>query len=469
MLFSLSFLPPIWFEWWYQDGSLDAFTYSWLLTWGLGLGIWLPFAKANQTLRSRDGFLIVCLFWSIACLVATLPLYLSAALSLSFIDALFEATSGLTTTGATILTQLDGLPHSILYYRQQLQFLGGAGIIILAVAILPILKVAGMQLFQAETTGLIKDHKLTPQIAQTAKAIWKIYSALTLCCGLVYWLGGMSIFDAISYSFSTVSTGGFAPHDLSMGYYHSPYLKLMAILFMFLGSINFNLHYLAFKNNGKPPYVQDPELRFYLLMLGIGLGLLWLGFFGFYPWQDSQNLLLDSLFQLISLTSTTGFVSTDFSQWPAFIPLLLLFLGVIGGCAGSTSGGLKMVRVLLFLKQGHREIQRLIHPNAYYAIKLGGTAVNHRVIEAIWGFLGIYFTLFIIMLLLLLISETDVFTAYTALLATFSNIGPGLGEVAYNFSSLTALSKGILSVAMLMGRLEIFTVLVLLSPAFWKS
>lgn len=472
MLFSLTLLPPIFVEEYYREGILSAFVWSTIVIISIGLIIWFPFRHQRKDLRSRDGFLVVVLFWSVLCLVGALPFYLSPDPNISFTDAFFESVSGITTTGSTVLTGLDSLPKSILYYRQQLQFLGGMGIIILAVAILPMLGVGGMQLFRAEMTGPVKDNKLTPRIAHTAKAIWLIYVSMTVACGLAYWLGGMTPFDAIAYSFSTVATGGYATHDSSMGYFNSPILKYIAILFMFLSAVSFNLHFAAIHARKVGVYNRDPELRMFLKIMLAAFIAIWIGFFIFGK-PKGEDIFLDSLFQVVSLCTTTGLVTTDFSIWPSFIPLMLLFCGVIGGCAGSTTGGLKVVRLLLLLKQGTREIYRLIHPHSHTTIKLGHMPVSSRIIEAIWGFLAIYFAIFSMFLLALLFTETrselSFISVYTALIATFSNIGPGLGSVAANFSALSDTSKWILSFAMLVGRLEIFTVLVLFSPIFWRS
>lgn len=469
MMLSLTLIPPLLVEMSYHDGTYSAFYISFLSTFGLGFLIWFPFRFKTQELRTRDGFLVVVLFWAVICVVCAFPFYWSPYPNISFVDALFESVSGVTTTGSTVLSGLDHLPHSILYYRQQIQFLGGIGIIILAVAILPMLGVGGMQLFRAEFTGPVKDNKLTPRITQTAKAIWAIYVFLTLLCIISYRIGGMDMFDAICYGFSTVSTGGFAPHDTSMQFYANPFIKIMSCLFMFFGAVSFNLHYWAFGKQKFGVYSQDPELWLYIKIMFLAFILIWITLILRGEHLNQPNLLVDTIFQVVSLSSTTGFTSVDFSLWPSFLPLLLLFLGVIGGCAGSTSGGFKVIRFLLLQKQGTREIRRLVHPRGQYVIKIGGKPVSPTVIEAIWGFLAIYISSFALLLLIMLITETDFLTAYTALIATFSNIGPGLGEVAANFSSLSDFNKLLLSVAMLAGRLEIFTVAVLLSPTFWRS
>ena len=468
MIFSLTMVPPMIVEEIYQDGAMIAFYGTLLTSFGVGLLFWLPLRNNRQELRTADGFVIVVLFWCVFCLVGALPMYWSPDPNISFTDAVFESVSGITTTGSTVLKNLDDLPHAILFYRQQLQFLGGIGIIILAVAILPMLGIGGMQLFRAEMTGPVKDNKLTPRITQTAKAIWTIYCIMALMCFISYWVGGMSIFDAICFSFSTVSTGGFAPHDSSMGFYTSPYLKLMAIIFMFLSAISFNLHYWAFHRKKVGIYSSDPELRYFVGVLFLAFTIIWLTLIAFNEHQKSPAMLIDALFQTVSMSTTTGLVAADFSLWPSFLPLMLLFCGVIGGCAGSTSGGLKMMRVMLLQKQGAREIHRLIHPHGKYVIKIADTPVSQRVIEAIWGYLGIYFVIFTVLLLLVQVQEHDFTTAYTSVIATFSNIGPGLGQVAYHFADLNNYTKWILTTAMLVGRLEIFTILVLFSPAFWR-
>lgn len=468
MLLSLTFIPPIFVEFLYQDGFALTFHLSFAVTFGLGFLLWFPLRSRMHALRAHDGFLIVLMFWLTASIIGALPLYWNIEPSLSFTDAFFESVSGITTTGSTIFNHIDHLPHALLYYRQQLQFIGGISIVVLAVAILPALGIGGMQLFRTEVTGPVKDDKLTPRVTHSAKVIWLLYVFMTLFCALSYFLAGMPIFDAIVHSFSTVSTGGFSTHDQSLAFYDSVAIESVAMIFMFLGAISFNLHFLMLKNQKLRVYFNDPEfILFTKIILGITV-LIWVALVIATEHNNSPYLLFDSLFQVISMATTTGFLSTNFSLWPLFVGLLLLFCGVIGGCAGSTTGGVKTVRVLLLQKQGSREIKRLIHPHGQYVIKLGDKAIPPRIIEAIWGFFAIYFVIFIVLLLLLLIFEPDFFTAYTALLATLSNSGPGLGQVAADFSNLNPYAKWILSFAMLAGRLEIFTILVLLSPAFWR-
>lgn len=468
ILFSLTLIPPFLVELYYGDGHTHGFAISFFLILITGVLIWLPFRKQKRELRTRDGFLIVALFWTTMCLAGALPLYLAPYLNISFATALFEATSGITTTGSTALFKLDQLPHSILYYRQQLQFLGGIGIIVLAVAILPMLGVGGMQLFRAESTGPVKDSKLTPRIAQTAKGIWLIYFGLTLLCALFYWAEGMSLFDAIGHSFSTISTGGFSTHDASIGYFQKDKINLTCIVFMFIGGVSFNLHFMAMHQKKGRPYLSDAEFRFYAQILTAGF-IITLAMLAFTQKYVSWDMIVDALFQVVSLMTTTGFVTTDFSVWPSFLPIMLLFLGIIGGCAGSTSGGIKVIRILLLKLQGEREIQRLVHPHGSYTIKLGGFPVASRVIEGVWSFLAMYIFIFTVLLILMLFTENDLLTAYSALLTTISNAGPGLGAISTHFGSLKDISKLILSAAMLIGRLEIFTIMVLFSTAFWRA
>ncbi|MBN9289276.1 MAG: potassium transporter [Gammaproteobacteria bacterium 39-13] len=467
MLLSLTFVPPLMVEQWYQDGYLLPYFIPFTFTLGIGFLLWFISKDHKTALRTHDGFLIVVLFWLTACFVGALPLCLTFVPKLSFTDAFFESVSGFTTTGATILTNLDQLPHSILYYRQQLQFLGGISIILLAVAIIPTLGIGGMQLFRTEISGPVKDDKLTPRITQTAKVIWGVYVTLIGLCALSYWLAGMSLFDAIGHSFSTVSTGGFSTHDESFGYFSSPNIKLIAIVFMFIGAINFNLHFLVFKRKMFRVYFQDPELRFFTRLFIYSIAIVLIALLVYGAHKHSPILAFDAFFEICSLLTTTGFNATNI-PFPGFIPIMLLFLGIIGGCSGSTAGGLKAVRVLLLQKQGTREIRRLIHPHGQYAVKLGDKPIGPRVIEAIWGFFAIYFVVFILLLLMLLAVEEDFYSVFTALVATLSNSGRGLGNVAVNFSSLSDYAKWILNFAMLAGRLEIFTILVLFSPTFWR-
>ena len=468
MLMSVIFIPPLWIEFGYHDGQLRPFYVSFFLTFIIGFIAWFPLRKKIYPLRTHHGFLIVAMFWITSGLVGALPLYFSMLPKITFTDAFFESVSGLTTTGATIFKSIDSLPHSILYYRQQLQFLGGISIIILAVDIWPTLGIGGMQLFRTEITGPVKDDKLTPRVTQTAKAIWLVYVIMTILCLICYRIAGMTWFDAVGHSFSTVSTGGFSTHDANFEFFHSKWIEGIAIVFMLLGAINFSLHYLAFKRQDLKLYWQDPELRMYIKLLFNIVILTWIVLIILSPSQFPHQSMMDGIFQTVSLATTTGFSTVDYSYWPPFIPIMLLFAAMIGGCSGSTSGGVKAIRVLLLQKQGTREIHRLIHPHGQLTVKLGGKALSPKVIEAVWGFFAIYAVVFTFLLLLLLLANEDFLTLYSALIACISNAGRGLGHVSQHFSGLSDYAKWVLTIAMLAGRLEIFTLLVIFSPVFWR-
>jgi trk system potassium uptake protein TrkH len=426
IIFSVSLLPPLLIGWYDKDGTHLVFLESWLAVLTLGAILWLPNRKKSDDLRIRDGFLIVVLFWLVLALSGALPFWLAENPSMSIIEAVFESMSGLTTTGATVLTGLDQLPRSILYYRQQLQWLGGMGIIVLAVAIAPVLGVGGMQLFRAETPGPMKNNKLTPRITETAKALWFIYLGLTMLCAGLYFAAGMDLFDAIGHSFSTLAIGGFSTHDASIGYFNSPLIDSVAMLFMLIAGINFSLHYLAIHRFSLRHYIADSEVKAFLLILAVlstitVSQLIYQGTF-----EDVSDAIRMGLFQVISIATTTGFTTSDFSYWPGLLPVLLIIGSFIGGCAGSTA------------------------------------------INAVWGFFALYVISFVSLGLLMMMSGSDIITAFSATAACLNNLGPGLGDVAHNYHSISDSGKWILSFAMLLGRLELFSLLVVLTPAFWK-
>ncbi|NIR27976.1 MAG: potassium transporter [Gammaproteobacteria bacterium] len=468
-LFSLTMLPPMFVSWWVSDGALPAFLGALALILAAGLALFLPVLRLQRELRVRDGFIVVVLFWSGLSLCGAVPFMLADDPHMSLADAVFESVSGLTTTGATVMTGIDGLPPSILFYRQLLQWLGGMGIIVLAVAVLPMLGVGGMQLYRAETPGPMKENKLTPRITETAKALWYIYLGLTIACAGAYWLAGMSPFDAFGHAFSTVAIGGFSTHDASLGYFDNPYVESIAVFFMALAGMNFALHFLAWRSLSVRPYLGDSELKTYLFLLGciaiISSTYLYVsGTFGSFV-----TALRYGLFQTVSISTTTGYTTSGYHTWPSFLPVLLLFASFVGGCAGSTGGGLKVIRVLLLFRQGLREIMRLIHPNAQVPVKVGAAVMPYRVVDAVWGFFATYVATFTIMLLALMATGLDQVTAFSAVAACMNNLGPGLGAVAAHYGDISALAKGILAFAMVLGRLEVFTFLVILSPAFWRS
>ncbi len=468
MVFSLTMLPPIFFSLLYADGAWLSFVEGFALTLAAGLVCWLPVRRERRELRLRDGFLVVASFWTVLGSFGAAPLYFDDSLSLSITDAVFESISGLTTTGATILTGLDALPKSILYYRQQLQWLGGMGIIVLAVAVLPMLGVGGMQLYRAETPGPVKDTKLTPRITETAKALWYVYLGFTIACSVFYMLAGMGWFDALCHAFSTVAIGGFSTHDLSIGYFDSAAVDLVAIVFMFFAGINFSLHFFAWRYKSIQHYAQDPEFRAYTFVLVVLSLMVVSALLYFDTFVGPGNAIVNGLFQAVSIATTTGFTTSDFAAWPTAIPVLLIFASFIGGSAGSTAGGIKVIRWLLVYKQGVREIVRLVHPSAEIPVKLGNKAVPYRVVDAVWGFFSIYVIVFAAMMLAMMATGLDQVTAFSAVAATLNNLGPGLGEVSRGFMSVPDIAKWIAIAGMLLGRLEIFTLLVLITPTFWR-
>lgn len=464
--FSLTMLPPMLVAWIYHEAYLWVFLLGFSLALLTGLILWVPVKDFTRDLHIRDGFLIVVLFWVVLGLFGAVPLFL--ALELNIVDAVFESLSGLTTTGATVIVGLETLPKSILYYRQQLQWLGGMGIIVLAVAVLPMLGIGGMQLYRAETPGPMKDAKLTPRITETAKALWYIYLGLTLICAGMYWLAGMSSFDAIGHSFATVAIGGFSTHDASIGYFDNPAIEVVAMLFMLLAGVNFALHFLSWRSLSLKPYFADPEFRVYLSVL-LFSSLLTAAYLYYSATIASlDGALFHGMFQAISIGTTAGFTTGGYANWPAFLPIMLLLTSFIGGCAGSTGGGMKVIRVLLLVKQGFREIRRLIHPNAQFSVKIGDKPLTGRVVGSVWGFFSLYVVCFCFMALVLVATGLDLVTSFSAVAACMNNLGPGLGEVVGSYADINAVAKWVLCFAMLLGRLEIFTLLVLLSPEFWR-
>lgn len=469
MIFSLSLVPPVLVALIYQDGGLTAFFGVMLGILFLGLLMWWPVRHYKQELKVRDGFLVVVLFWTVLGFAGALPFYIETEVPLSLTDAIFESFSGLTTTGATVLSGLDSMPHAILWYRQQLQWMGGLGIIVLAVAVLPILGIGGMQLYRAETPGPVKDSKIAPRISETAKALWYIYLGLTITCAVAYWVAGMNWFDAFAHSFSTVAIGGFSTHDASIGYFDSIAIEAIAVFFMFLAGINFALHFSAFRNLSGRHYFRDPEFKVYaaLLILATAVVVGYLYLQNVYStWEEAFRY---GVFQTVSIATTTGFANADFAAWPSFLPVLLIFMSFIGGSAGSTAGGMKVIRFVLLFKQGLRELKSLLHPNAILPVKLANKTIPEKVMTAVWGFLAVYVFSFAVIMLAVMALGVDQVTAFSAVAAMMNNLGPGLGEVAANFSTMSDPVKWILTFAMLLGRLEIFTLLVLFTAAFWRS
>lgn len=468
-LFSVAMIPPALVSVIYADGSGLPFVTAFVISIVAGLSLWYPNREFKRDLKAREGFLIVVLFWTVLGSVGALPFILLEQPKMTVADAFFESFSGLTTTGATVIQGLDFLPKAVLFYRQQLQWLGGMGIIVLAVAILPILGVGGMQLYRAETPGPIKDSKMTPRIADTAKHLWYIYLSLTTACTLAYKVAGMGWFDAICHAFSTIAIGGFSTHDASMGYFDSPLINIVCVVFLWISALNFALHYAAVSGRTLKGYFFDPELKAFF-MLQFALILVCFLVLLHHNWYASTEATLDqAMFQAVSISTTAGFATDSFAEWPLFLPILLIFASFIGGCAGSTGGGMKVIRIVLLYIQGMREVNRLIHPKAVYMVKLGNRALPDRVVDAVWGFFSAYAVVFVVIMLSLIATGMNDISAFSATAACLNNLGPGLGQVAAHFGDVTDTGKWLLIVAMLFGRLEIFSLLVLFTPAFWRS
>jgi len=468
LIFSLSMLPPVAVGLHFGDGAVLPFVqgFAWLFI--LGLLIFWPVRRLKKELKLRDGFVVVVMFWVVLGASGAVPLFLAERPDMSLTDAVFEAVSGLTTTGATVLSDLDELPHSILFYRQQLQWLGGMGIVVLAVAILPLLGVGGMQLYKAETPGPMKDTKLTARIADTAKTLWYIYLGLTLLAALAYRMGGMSWFDAIGHSFSTIAIGGFSTHDAGFGFYDSALLDAMATLFMAFAGVNFTLHFVAWSRRSVQGYLHDSEFRFYLGVLLAMILLYSVVLWGGGVYEGFFTALRYAAFNVVSYATTTGFATADITLWPGFLPVLIVLLAFMGGCTGSTGGGMKVMRGMLLMKQGMRELKQLVHPQAELPVKIGGRVAPDRVVQAVWGFFSAYIGVALVLMLLMLGIGLDEVTAFGAVAATLTNLGPGLGEVAASFATVPDAAKWVGCVAMILGRLEIFTLLVLFTPMFWR-
>jgi len=468
LFFSIIYLPAIYISLYYVDHETKSLLEAFIVCIAIGLCFWLPTRKNNSTLNKKEGFLIVVLFWIFLSVLGALPFIFS--LDQSIVNALFESVSGLTTTGATIMSGLDKMPPSILFFRQELQWFGGIGLVVLAVAVIPQLGIGGMSIYKAEVPGPMKEEKFTPRLMQSSKIIVKLYLGMTLVCALCYWAAGMSLFDAVAHSLSTVSTGGFSTHDRSLGYFESTAIEAVATVFMLLGAINFNIHYLVLRKKSLKPYIQDIEVKTFLIIVVVFIVIAGITLY----WQDyNPNLLSDlhfTVFEVASVITSTGFGNTeDFTIWPLFLPLLFIMMSFIGGCGGSTAGGMKVLRVLILGKLIYREILKLIHPNGIISIKLRSNVIPERILHSIFGYFSLYAASFVLLLLLIMATGVDQITAFSAIATCMNNLGPGLGDVSSSFSSLNDGAKALSIVAMLLGRLEIISVLVLFAPDFWRS
>jgi trk system potassium uptake protein TrkH len=467
--FGLLYLLPIAWSLGVQDGAVIDFVAAALINALVGLTVAVATRRFRRELKPRDGFLLVTLSWVLMSASASIPLMIALP-DLSFTDAYFESMSGLTTTGSTVLNHLDDLPQSINLWRHILHWVGGIGIIVLVVAVLPLLGVGGMQLYKAETPGPVKDEKLTPRITETAKALWFTYLALTVIGIIALRIAGMGWFDAICHGFSAIALGGFSTHDVSVGYFDSFAVELVLIVIMVVAALNFSRHFLAFRSLSFKPYRTDSEGKAVLIVLAGSVflvsSLLWID--GTYP--SEMDGLRHSVFNVVSIATTTGFVTEDYEKWPAFLPVWLLFLSCITCSTGSTGGGIKMFRTLLLVRQARRELKLLVHPSAMIPIRIGGQAIPDRVAYSVLAFIFLYFGTSLVLTFALLATGLDLVSALSAAVGSMNNLGPGLGEVgpSTNFSALTDAQTWICTLAMLIGRLEIFSVLVLFTAHFWR-
>jgi len=469
MVFAVTYVLPIATSLIYDDGTAIDFVLAMLVDFGAGYLLWISTRRQRQDLRPRDGYLLVTLAWILMCAAGAIPL-LIAVPQMSFTDAVFETMSGLTTTGSTVMAGLDYLPPAINLWRHALQWYGGMGVVVLAIAILPLLGVGGMQLYRAEVQGAYKD-KLTPRITDTAKTLWLVYAGITLFCILALRIAGMSWFDAVNHAFTTMSLGGFSTHDASIGHFDSPLIEAIIIFFMIVSAMNFATHFIAFRKLSPRVYLGDAEAKAVVVVLvasSLGVALyLWLT--GVYA--DYLAALRHVSFNLVSVATTTGYASVDYDKWPAFAVFWMLFLTCVTSSTGSTGNGIKMFRTLMLVQQAGRELKRLIHPQLISPLRFGAHVVPNSIVYAILAFIFVYFMTVVAITFLLMLSGLQFVTAFAATIAWLTNMGPGLNEVgpAANYAGLTTLQKWLGVFTMLAGRLELFTVFVLFTPAFWKK
>ena len=462
LFFSISYVFPIVVSIIFNDGATNLFLYTLIGISLIGLSGFYITGNVNNELSQKDGFVIIVMFWIVLCFAGSIPFYLSG---MTFIDSIFESMSGITTTGATVVSNLDDLPESLLFYRQLLQWMGGMGLIVLAIAVMPLLGIGGAQIYKTEIPGAMGEQRLTPRIKETAQVLWLIYLGLTVICGVFYYIGGMNAFDAISHAMSTVAIGGFSTHNESIGYFNSLSIEIVCIIFMLLSASSFTLHYFAIFKKKPLKYLYDPELRFFIsvliiiFILGVVISNL----------SMQGPSIREIAFHSVSMLTTTGFSISNTSTWPFSLSFLLLIGAFIGACAGSVGGGVKSWRVLIMINHAYKNIMTIIHPNSVMTLKIGTKSVDDGVATSVWGFFSIYVISFILLLLFVLMSGLDFESAFSAVGACLNNLGPGLGIVSENYSNISSSTKGILAFAMLLGRLEIFTLLVILTPMFWSK
>lgn len=468
ILFSAIQLFPIIISLIYNEQNYLSFLESSLITFASGLFLYgVNYSKDYEDLKIRDGFLLIVLLWFIFSIFASIPFVLKTN-PLTIVNAYFEAVSGLTTTGATIFVNLDNELKSILFYRALLQWVGGLGIVVLALALFPILGIGGMQLYRGEASNPVNNNKLRPKMAETAKSLWFIYLFLTILCFFCYRFSGMTNFDAVTHAFTTIAIGGFSNYDNSFAYFSNNFIYLFASIFMFLSAMSFSLHFVAFNKIDITGYFKDKELRFYTTIIFVSFILIFLVLQSTNASGNFDTLIL-SVFQTISFATTTGFVSTDQSSLPLFIPYLLIALAGMGACAGSTGGGLKAIRVYILFRQAKNELKKLIHPSSVIPLKIGDNVIDKEISDSVWGFVSVYLFALFFGILLILATGINIETAFSTIFSCLNNLGPALGDATENYASLNDASKIILSFTMILGRLEIYTLLVLFTTFFWRS
>ena len=468
ILFSVIQLFPILISFIYAEQNYLSFLQSSLITFATGLFLYaVNYTKDYEDLKIRDGFLLIVLLWLVFSVFASIPFVLKQG-PLSIVNAYFESVSGLTTTGATIFLNLESELKSVLFYRALLQWVGGLGIVVLALALFPILGIGGMQLYRGEASNPVNNNKLRPKMAETAKSLWFIYLFLTILCSFCYRFSGMNNFDAVTHAFTTIAIGGFSNYDNSFAYFSNNYIYFFASIFMFLSAISFSLHFIAFNKLSIKGYFKDMELRFYATVIFTSFLLIFVVLQSRSVTENVDTLIL-SLFQTISFATTTGFVSTDQSSLPLFIPYLLIALAGMGACAGSTGGGLKAIRIYILYRQAKNELIKLIHPSSVIPLKIGENVINKEISDSVWGFISVYLFALFFGILLILATGLNLETAFSTIFSCLNNLGPALGDAKANYASLNDASKIILSFTMILGRLEIYTLLVLFTTFFWRS
>jgi len=468
LFLGLSMTGPLLVAFLFKDRSIHALLFSLIITSVTGLILLLCTRNPERRqLNHRDGVAIVTLGWIMASLFGTLPYILSGAIP-DFTNAYFESISGFTTTGASILSDVAALPEGILFWRSLTQWLGGMGIIVLSIAILPYLGIGGMQLYKAEVPSPVVD-KLKPRISETAKTLWKVYLSFTLIEVILLFAGGMPVFDAICNAFCTMPTGGFSTKNMSIAHYNSVYFDFVIIVFMLLAGINFSLHYKLIKGDLRI-FGKDAECRVFLILVAVFVVLITVNIYG--PVYNSiAQAFRYAAFQVSSIITTTGFVSADYETWPALSQLILLICMFLGAMAGSTGGGMKIMRIMLLARHGYQQVFRVIHPHAVTTLKLGGRPVPEEILSSIWGFFILYLGVFVVASLIMASLGLDLISSIGSVAASIGNIGPGLGAVGpeRNYLGIPLLGKWVLILCMLLGRLEIYTVIALLAPAYWRK